>query len=122
MWGWYKRAGTVCEMCVVSGPGLHAATARQIAVFTIEARDAEGNRQQRGEDSFSVTMRLVKGGETVRARVLDNGDGTYTVGYKAYTSGVYSISVALLSDYVRRNATPLHQPGHTTVGRALGLS
>ena len=37
-WGWYTRTHvpTVAARCVATGAGLHAATTRQFAVFTIE--------------------------------------------------------------------------------------
>jgi hypothetical protein len=89
--GWLSRTTTssesVADCCEASGAGLHAATARQFAVFNILAKDTEGTPVGRGGDSFNVSIRLVRGGEQVRARVIDNQDGSYTVGYKAVTSG-----------------------------------
>ena len=39
------------------GDGLHTAMARQTASFTIEARDASGNRQAAGGDRFICSVR-----------------------------------------------------------------
>lgn len=86
------RRLTVARMCVVSGDGLHLAMARQSASFTIEARDAEGVRQQVGGDVFMVAIR---GSSKVNAKVADNEDGSYKVEYKPSTSGSYAVSVAL---------------------------
>ena len=84
--------GTVARKCVVSGDGVHTAMSRQVQSFTIEARDAEGNKQQMGGDQFLVSVR---GSSRVTAKVTDNEDGTYTVEYKPSTSGNYNISVTL---------------------------
>ena len=73
------------------GKGLLEATTRQPAYFTIESFDADGNRKAEGGDSYLVSIR---GPSQPRARVTDNGDGTYTAAWKPYTSGSYSISVS----------------------------
>ena len=69
--GWLTRVKVLAasSQCTAAGPGLESATVRSFAVFTIEARDAEGNRKGTGGDTFHVQIRLVSGGEAVRARV-----------------------------------------------------
>ena len=84
--------GNVVASSVCLGDGLHIAMARQRAVFTIEARDAEGQKQPAGGEPFRVAVR---GASQVRAKVTDMEDGTYQVEYKPSTSGTYSISVTL---------------------------
>ena len=83
---------TVARQCVVEGDGLATAMTRMLTSFTIEARDAEGNRQAAGGDRFKVDVR---GTSQARAKVTDREDGSYLVEYKPSTSGVYSISVTL---------------------------
>ena len=63
--GWLTRVKVLAasSQCTAAGPGLESATVRSFAVFTIEARDAEGNRKGTGGDSFHVQIRLVSGGE-----------------------------------------------------------
>ena len=83
---------SVSRKCTITGDGMHTAMVRQLASFIIEARDAEGNQQPSGGETFKVSVR---GSSQVRARVLDKEDGTYVVEYKPSTSGTYSISVTL---------------------------
>ena len=98
--GWYSGPRpTKASTSIAHGTGLTAASVRQFGVFTIEAHDDRGERQQQGGDAFSVVIR--GRGERVRARVIDNSDGTYTVGYKASSSGRYTISIALDGEPLR---------------------
>ena len=52
---------------------------------------ASGERQPRGGDSFFIAIR---GPSQVRARVLDNDDGTYLVAWKPTVSGTYAAAHA----------------------------
>ena len=69
---------TVARNCSVHGEGLRTAMARQRVSFTIEARDAQGNRQPSGGDRFLVNLR---GASQVRASVVDKENGEYEVHY-----------------------------------------
>ena len=62
-------------------------------MFVIEARLGDGTRQPNGGDSFFVAIR--GRGETVRAKVIDQENGQYAVGFKPINSGK-SISISLL--------------------------
>ena len=66
----------VASKCRANGPGLETCIAKQKATFTIESFDAAGERMESGGEPFRVDLR---GASVVRARVLDNEDGTYTV-------------------------------------------
>jgi hypothetical protein len=70
---------TVALNCSVYGEGVHTAMARQKVSFTIQASDANGNRQPSGGDKFLVNLR---GSSQVRARVVDKENGEYEVSYK----------------------------------------
>ena len=83
---------TRASMCKVSGNALTEATARELATFTIEAFDENGKPQSHGGDTFVVAIR--GRGERVRAKVIDNLDGRYAVGFKPITSGKYIISIS----------------------------
>ena len=80
------------ENCKIEGLGLHAATVRQTAKFTILAHNESGEQIAAGGDTFFVAIR---GASRVRARITDNSDGTYAVEYKPSVSGLYSISVSI---------------------------
>ena len=88
----FKHHPTVPSKCIVGGDGLHTAMAKKSSEFTIQAHDAEGQRQRAGGDRFIVSIR---GASACRARVRDNEDGEYVVNYKPSTSGNYSIAVTL---------------------------
>ena len=66
--------------------------AKAQASFDIVACDQNGQRRTVGGDPFAVSVR---GAAVVFAKVMDNGNGSYTVGYKPSTSGAYSISITL---------------------------
>ena len=87
------RIPTKAADCRCTGKGLCEATTRELGTFMIEARDAQGSLLPEGGDAFSVAIR--GRGERVRAKIIDNGDGRYAVGYKPVTSGKYFISVSL---------------------------
>ena len=66
-------------MCRLSGAGLAGAVAGERAMILVEARDARGNRLFQGGAVIGVAVRV--GGETLRGRVHDCGDGTYEASY-----------------------------------------
>ena len=74
------------------GTGLRAAMTKRPAQFTITAHNAAGEQVSRGGDPFVVAVR---GASSVRPRVTDNEDGTYTVEYKTSVSGSYTVAVTL---------------------------
>jgi len=83
---------TMASSCKVEGDGLRRAIVRQMATFTIIARNAADELIKMGGDKFNVAMR---GASALRARVFDNEDGTYTVSYFPSTSGRYNVSITL---------------------------
>ena len=71
--------------------GLHTATVREAASFSIEVLDeASGERMHRLGEEFFVQVRGVA---RVRARVVDAGGGLYTVTWRPPVSGHYSIAI-----------------------------
>ena len=63
---------------------------RRCGLLAVRA-DGRGARQARGGDSFFVAIR---GPSQVRARVLDNDDGSYLVVWKPTVSGAYTITIS----------------------------
>lgn len=55
--------------------------------FRIETFDAEGHRKRHGGDTWAVTLTHGTTGSAVRARVLDEGNGTYLVAYVPHLPG-----------------------------------
>ena len=62
------------------------------AEFHITACDSSGGKTTSGGESFFIAIR---GASRVRARVGDNGDGTYSVQWKPTVSGAYQIAVSI---------------------------
>ena len=87
---------TVASKCYVDPVSVAAATVRKLNMFVIEARLGDGTRQPNGGDSFFVAIR--GRGETVRAKVIDQENGQYAVGFKPVNSGKYTISISLLGE------------------------
>ena len=94
----FRGHPTKPALCKVTGTCLREAIARELATFTIEAYDETGKRQTHGGDNFLVAIRGRGAGEKVRAKVIDNQDGRYAVGFKPLTSGKYLISISLLGE------------------------
>ena len=94
----FRGQPTKPALCKVTGTCLREAIARELATFTIEAYDETGKRQTHGGDNFLVAIRGRGAGEKVRAKVIDNQDGRYAVGFKPLTSGKYLISISLLGE------------------------
>jgi len=74
------------------GPGLLDAWDNEPAYFTIHAIDEDGNPRADGGDVFDVR---ISGPEEVQPKIVDNGDGTYSVTYNPQEPGDYEISVQL---------------------------
>jgi len=74
------------------GPGLLDAWDNEPAYFTIHAVDEDGNPREDGGDIFDVK---ISGPEEVIPKVVDNGDGTYSVTYEPKEPGNYTIGVTL---------------------------
>ena len=77
--------------CVVSGLSKTARPGTESS-FTIAAHNGRGERKATGGESFFVAIR---GASTVRARVVDNADGSYEVRWKPTCSGGYKITISL---------------------------
>ena len=85
-----KRAAASASKAL--GPGLTTSIVRQLGTFTIIAHDHEGNRRLSGGELIAVAIR---GTSNVRARLTDNGDGTYLASYRAWVSGTYEVAIWL---------------------------
>ena len=92
------RAPTVARMCKLDGAGLTEGYVMQKATFTIAAFDYTGVQQSVGGDTFFVAIRCNSQGTRARAKISDNGDGTYTVVHKPPSAGKYTIAVSLLGE------------------------
>ena len=79
----------------VWGDGLKSAVVRAWAEFVVEAHNADGSRRVVGGESAAFFISIRGWAERVRARVKDNGDGSYTVRYKPHISGQYTIAISL---------------------------
>ena len=90
-------------MCRLSGPGLAGAVAGERATILVEARDARGNRLFQGGAVIGVAVRV--GGETLRGRVQDCGDGTYEASYVVERAGPYEVSLTLGTESTTFRAT-----------------
>ena len=66
-------------------------TVREPATFGIEALMEQGKRMAAGGESLFVSIRGVA---QVRARIMDNEDGTYTVHWHAPQSGTYHVTIS----------------------------
>ena len=84
---------TVASQCKCLGGGLESVIVRQPASFTIEACDGQGERRDEGGEPFAITIRAC--GLRMHAKMEDHGNGLYTVGFKAESSGRFLIGVAL---------------------------
>ena len=83
-------------MCRLSGPGLQGAVAGEKATILIEARDARGNRLFTGGALLGLAIR--SGGDTMRGKVFDLGDGTYEAAYVVERAGPFELSLFLGSE------------------------
>ena len=63
------------------------------ARFSVEARDARGNRLVAGGASLTLQVQ-VPGSEPTRGAVLDQGDGTYACSYAVDVAGPYLLVLA----------------------------
>ena len=91
----FSNKPTAASKCVAVGDGLKHTTVNQFGIFTVQTRDAEGVPKEESDDDLVVMIRLVGGGEKLRTRMLNNKDGTFTVGYKPIVSGRYNVDVKL---------------------------
>jgi len=80
--------------CVAYGPGLDGGEQYKEGVFTIEARNKNGQPIPFGGHPFTAK---VKGpfGEDIPIKVVDNGDGTSTASYVPVAPGDHVIEVSL---------------------------
>ena len=89
----YRALGEVsAELSCAVGDGLREATVRQAAYVWIQAVEASGRTCTTGGSNFRVSIR---GPSQTRARLSDNGDGTYLAVWRPHCSGAYSVTVTL---------------------------
>jgi filamin len=97
--------GTSADKTVVYGPGIEDGVKdNEPTHFTIEARDPEGAKVNRGGDPFDVKVQGPSG--PVPAKLKDNGDGTYRVEYAPEEAGPHRIDVTLKGKPVAKS--PYH--------------
>lgn len=91
--------------CTVAGQGLENPVANDLAVFTVTAVDAMGDRRPAGADRVSM---LISGpsGEHIVGDVDDNGDGTYTASFLPTRKGTYAIAFYCENSLVGNNGKP----------------
>jgi hypothetical protein len=86
--------------CTASGPGLsQAASVRTEARFTVQLRDRFRQAKTTGGDPLAVEFLGAARG-TATGRVIDRGDGKYTVRYLCVTPGTYSLQVSLAGAHI----------------------
>jgi len=90
-------------MCRLSGPGLQGAVAGERATILIESRDERGNRLFNGGAQMGIAVR--SGGETLRGKVQDCGDGTYEASYIVERAGPFELSLFLGTEAATYRAT-----------------
>ncbi|EKX53340.1 hypothetical protein GUITHDRAFT_64440, partial [Guillardia theta CCMP2712] len=83
------------------GNGLKIAQAGRPVQFRIHARDEFGNVVRKPGDDFQVRILEVQEGIRVRAKVMDNGNGTYEVTWTGMIRGEYDIHVALKDEPIK---------------------
>eukprot|EP01119_Soliformovum_irregulare_P009826 TRINITY_DN2367_c0_g1_i2.p1 TRINITY_DN2367_c0_g1~~TRINITY_DN2367_c0_g1_i2.p1 ORF type:complete len:894 (+),score=334.19 TRINITY_DN2367_c0_g1_i2:3904-6585(+) len=84
---------------LVHGDGFVKAVSHRDAIFTIEARDGQGQRIRQGGEDFNVDIKDSHG-KDIESDLKDNDDGTYTVTYTAPQAGSVHIQVNLKKDAV----------------------
>lgn len=99
-------ADTEPRMCTctgidnAAGNGLKGGQAGQNLIFRIQAVDKFGNRVNTPGDDFQVSITETIEQIRVRAKVIDNGDGTYEVTWVGMIRGEYKISVHLMEEEI----------------------
>ena len=108
--------------CRLEGLGPQVAV-RHPAEFQIIACDGTGSRKETGGDMFFVAIR---GTQRVRARIVDNDDGSYLVTWTPPQSGSYQVAVSCFgvslpgSPFATTATTPVpYAPNCTVQGAAL---
>jgi len=87
-------AGTDPSQTIAYGPGLEPNNYDTAETnFTIEARDKHGKPMTQGNDNFVVDIQGPSG--PVECKLVDNGDGTYSVAYTPKDAGPHDIAVTL---------------------------
>eukprot|EP01113_Clastostelium_recurvatum_P015306 TRINITY_DN184_c0_g1_i2.p1 TRINITY_DN184_c0_g1~~TRINITY_DN184_c0_g1_i2.p1 ORF type:complete len:757 (-),score=257.76 TRINITY_DN184_c0_g1_i2:127-2397(-) len=95
----------------VYGPGIEKATTKELATFTIEARNQKGDPVGSGGDKFDIKVQGPY--DQVRAEVVDNKNGTYTVSYRPTDVGPHTITVQ------HENKNVANSPYHVPVEASL---
>jgi hypothetical protein len=82
--------------CVVYGGGLHNVTAKQVAEFSIAAFDKNGLKRNSGGENFKcVVIQQTTPPSVLRANIVDEKNGNYTVEYLPTVVGRHMINVSL---------------------------
>ena len=88
---WRRRRGRAPARLPPPAPARRASPAS--GAFSVEARDARGNRLVAGGASLTLQVQ-VPGSEPTRGAVLDQGDGTYACSYAVDVAGPYLLVLA----------------------------
>jgi len=101
------------------GDGIHELWDNKPTGFTIHALDYDGNPRTDGGDPFVV--KISSPNESIVPKVVDNGNGTYSVSYAAQKTGPVTIEVTLEDQAIKdapfhlecRSGTDLSKTGFT---------
>ncbi len=85
----------------VHGDGLKGGEAGRPLVFVIQAMDKYGNRVSAPGDDFQIKITEVIENIRVRAKVVDQGDGTYEVTWVGLIRGEYEIRASLREEEIK---------------------
>jgi len=83
------------------GNGLKSSQAGREVIFNIQSMDKYGNRVRKPGDDFQVKIVELSEELRVRAKVVDNGDGTYICSWAGMVRGEYEVTVCLKEDSVQ---------------------
>ena len=110
----------VASFCTASGAGLSSALVRVEARFTIQARDRFNQKKNRGGDPFAVEF-ITASRAAANGRVVDHGNGKYTVRYVCLAPGLYTVQVSVHGRHIAgspfRISVKAERDAGTIVGR-----
>lgn len=91
------------------GPGVepNGITLDEPARFTIQAKNKVGDNKKQGGDPFKVKITGPYGSDP-EPKVVDNGDGTYSVEYEPTVPGDHVVDVSLFDQGIKDNPFPVN--------------
>lgn len=85
---------------VATGEGLRRGVRGKYAMFTVQAKDHQGENRCIGGDPLRVVVHGAEG-FSYRADVCDRQNGTYTVSYRPQVEGEHTISVTIRGEHIQ---------------------